>query len=346
MRLILSNKTEKKKYQLIKWKNEHKIDIFVLQEHWLVQNFHLIEFLRAKNCKVIAIQHNFFLFPVIVTNDKKKNNFILNASIATYKMVDALVCLSKTDMQLWKASNAQNVVYIPNPLTFDPNQIQVSNLTSKNIILVGRLDKIFKQQHVAVEMMSKVVLIDPEIQLQIIGNGDAEYATELKQLVLDLNLSSNVQFVPFQKNITQYYQNAAAMWVTSSMEGYSMVVAEAKVFGLPVVAFDLEYPLLWEAGMTKVDYMDRNGMVRATIEILSNRTLALELQREALQSIEDIYTHKTVQKWKRVIGAVMDNQPITAESGVSTEKAKKVLSSQLKVINPDLFALYEQIQNI
>ncbi|CAL6093423.1 Glycosyl_transferases group 1 family protein [Hexamita inflata] len=261
-------------------------------------------------------------------------------------MVNALVCLSKTDMQLWKATNAQNVVYIPNPLTFDPNEIQVSNLTSKNIILVGRLDKIFKQQHVAVEMMSQMVLTDPEVQLQIIGNGDAEYASELKQLVLDLNLSGNVQFIPFQKNITQYYQNAAAMWVTSSMEGYSMVVAEAKVFGLPVVAFDLEYPLLWEAGITKVDYMDRNGMVRATVEILSNRTLALELQREALRSIEDIYTHKTVQKWKRVIGAVMDNQPITAESGVSTEKAKKILSSQLKVINPDLFALYEQIQNI
>ncbi|CAL6093415.1 Glycosyl_transferases group 1 family protein [Hexamita inflata] len=342
----MSNKTEKKKYQLIKWKRDYQIDIFILQEHWALENFILINFLREKNAKVIAIQHSFFLFPLIQNKFKKSNENVLRESIKSYKTVNALVCLSKTDMQLWKATNAQNVVYIPNPLTFDPNEIQVSNLTSKNIILVGRLDKIFKQQHVAVEMMSQIVLTDPEVQLQIIGNGDAEYASELKQLVLDLNLSGNVQFIPFQKNITQYYQNAAAMWVTSSMEGYSMVVAEAKVFGLPVIAFDLEYPLLWEAGMTKVDYMDRNGMVRATVEILNNKTLALELQREALRSIEDIYTHKTVQKWKRVIGAVMDNQPITAESGVSTEKAKKILSSQLKVINPDLFALYEQIQNI
>ncbi|CAL5991953.1 Glycosyl_transferases group 1 family protein [Hexamita inflata] len=341
----MSDSLPERNKQFIKWHFQYQIDIFIFQEHWLMQNFNSVDYLRSKNVSVICIQHSFFLFPFIKNSDKEPNHFILSASINSYKNVQGVVCLSKTDVQLFKAAGVEQTVYIPNPLTFDLTQ-NISLLINKNVIIVGRLDKLFKQQHLAISAMKKVVQLDKTIQLQIIGDGDKKYTQELHQMVKENQLENNVQFIPFQKNITKFYQNASAMWVTSAMEGFPMVVAEAKVFGLPIIAFDLEYPALWEKGLVKVPPMDVEQLAALTVEILNNKTKMHELQLEALESIQEFHLNQTVQKWKQLIDQIMNKQQITYSSGMETSQAKKIMHNQLKAINVDLFYLFEELHEM
>ncbi|CAL6064020.1 Glycosyl_transferases group [Hexamita inflata] len=48
---------------LLQYHRDHDIQLFVCQEHWAHGNYETINFLKDHGIKVIAIEHNFFLFP-------------------------------------------------------------------------------------------------------------------------------------------------------------------------------------------------------------------------------------------------------------------------------------------
>lgn len=57
-------------------------------------------------------------------------------------------------------------------------------------------------------------------------------------MIVDLNVTHNVQLIPATKCIEQEYTNAAILAMTSRYEGLPLVLIEAKSFGLAAVAFD------------------------------------------------------------------------------------------------------------
>ncbi|CAL6064012.1 Glycosyl_transferases group [Hexamita inflata] len=321
---------------LLQYHREHGIQLFVCQEHWAHGNYETINFLKDHNIKVIAIEHNFFLFPFY--DDRE---YLFKISQRTYPRLDALVCLNRVDVQLWRKVGVKNAIYIPNLLTFDPDSIAAANLSSNNIIMLGRFQKAQKQQHLAIQMMRRVIDQYPDAQLQIVGDSDPFYFQECQQYMLKYKVYYNVQFIPFQTYIKQYYENAALMVVTSSIEGFSMVLVEAKAFGIPTVAFNLKYAELWQDGITTVDRNDVDSLADNVVSLLKDRDLRLRRGKEAKQSLDRFDVEKKVQKWVALITAVIDGdedgiqQMKESEEKVAEEFALNVLKEELGFIQRD-----------
>ncbi|CAL6064036.1 Glycosyl_transferases group [Hexamita inflata] len=290
---------------LLQYHREHGIQLFVCQEHWAHGNYETINFLKDHNIKVIAIEHNFFLFPFY--DDRE---YLFKISQRTYPRLDALVCLSRVDVQLWRKVGVKNAIYIPNLLAFDPDSIATANLNSNNIIMIDAFNTLKEKQMV----------------IQIIHKVRNKYHNAVFELI------------PFQSNIQQYYENAALMVATSSIEGFSMVLVEAKAFGIPTVAFNLKYAELWQDGITTVDRNDVDSLADSVVSLLKDRDLRLQRGKEAKQSLDRFDVEKTVQKWVALITAVIDGnedgiqQMKESEEKVEEEFALNVLKEELGFI--------------
>ncbi|CAL6074317.1 Glycosyl_transferases group [Hexamita inflata] len=331
----------KQTMQLLKLKQNLNIKLFVCQEHWSIRNFLTIQTLKRNNIPVIAVDHNFFLQPLC-----SFQQYLFDFSKQAYPMADAVLCLSRVDVQLWRKLGVKNALYMPNPLTFDINAIQLSTLSSKNIVLIGRFNKRHKQQHLAIQMMQHVLKSEPDAILQLIGSGSDEYRNECKQLAQQLNIQNSVQFIDFQSDIERFYKNASVLILTSAIEGFPMVLAEAKSFGIPAVAFDLEFCELYQEGVSVVGKSDVEGMAKEVIQLLQNQTLRIEKGKEARQSVEKFNTDATIDKWVRLITGIIDGTDIVAqmqeeEDSVSEEKAMEIYKKELAFWGQEDFKIFD-----
>ncbi|CAL6063984.1 Glycosyl_transferases group [Hexamita inflata] len=128
------------------------------------------------------------------------------------------------------------------------------------------------------------------------------------------------------------------MVATSSIEGFSMVLVEAKAFGVPTVVFNLKYAELWQDGITTVDRNDVDSLADNVVSLLKDRDLRLRRGKEAKQSLDRFDVEKTIQKWAALITAVVDGdedgiqQMKESEEKVAEEFALNVLKEELGFI--------------
>ncbi|CAL6107608.1 Glycosyl_transferases group 1 family protein [Hexamita inflata] len=327
--------------QIVNLHRNFKVQLFICQEHWILRNSLTIQTLKRNNIPVIAIDHNFFLYPLC-----KEENRLFDFAKVAYPMVDALICLSRVDVQLWKKVGVKNAIYMPNPLTFDLDKVQLSSLETKNIIFIGRFNRRHKQQHLAVLMMKKVLESEPNAVLQFIGGGSEEYKEECKQLAQELNISNSIQFIDFQTDIETYYKNASVMVMTSSIEGFPMVLAESKSCGIPTVAFELDFCELWQDGITVVPKGDTDMMAVEVVRLLQNQTFRLQKGIEARKSVEKFQTQDTISKWVKLITSIINgnsvvNQMQDEEETVTEELAMQIYHKELKFWGQEDLKLFD-----
>ncbi len=122
-----------------------------------------------------------------------------------------------------------------NPHAVDLNNLGLDHLKDKKIILfVGNLLPV-KRLDLVLDSMK--LLADDKLALVVVGGGYE--LDKYKQLAKDLN---NVYFVgqcDDQKKLSDYYNAAACVVVSSDYESFSLVAAEASACGVSVVASNI-----------------------------------------------------------------------------------------------------------
>jgi len=78
----------------------------------------------------------------------------------------------------------------------------------------------------------------PHLKLLFIGEGQADYLQSLHRLVEELGLSDTVAFAGFRPDARQLATACRALLMTSPVEPFGRVVAEAMLDGVPVVAVE------------------------------------------------------------------------------------------------------------
>lgn len=153
----------------------------------------------------------------------KRNEYII-------KKYDAFVTLTNEDAILW--GHQPNLHVIPNILSFNINE--QATLINKRIIAVGRLDAQKKFDRL-LNIWSKVTNQVSNWELYIFGQGpDKEI---LKNLISALNLQNNTFIKSPTPNIITEYMKSSILVMTSTYEGFGMVLTEAMACGLPVIAY-------------------------------------------------------------------------------------------------------------
>jgi len=127
--------------------------------------------------------------------------------------------------------------YLQNKFVITPNWVDVTrSYTSpkeerhkSQILFVGR----FSYQKNIDCLLEAAKLLQPEVELVLVGSGDGFSDVESKVSSLQLNC----KFVAPTRDLSSYYDCATLLCLPSRWEGFPNVAAEALAAGLPVVGF-------------------------------------------------------------------------------------------------------------
>lgn len=159
--------------------------------------------------------------------DKHFGNIILSS--------DKILMLSPYYVQSLKnfgisVENKFDYVYNPNSFPLQTSLFK----KKKEIIYVGRLDNRSKKVGRLIKVWSKVGKKYPDWNLTIVGDGPDRNQLEVLKKKYQVG---NLTFEGFQSPI-EYYKRASIICMTSSFEGFPMVLVEAMQFGCVPIAFD------------------------------------------------------------------------------------------------------------
>ena len=145
---------------------------------------------------------------------------------------DQLVLLSSRFLPFIKGDKSK-VCAINNPI--DPAIFQTS-LTNKQkkVVWCGRLDLTgMKRVDRILRIWKKVSPTHPNWTLQLIGSGDTN---KIKHLIRKYHIN-NVEVLGFQSSY-EYFAQAAIIAMTSTTEGWGMVLIESSLLNCAPIAFD------------------------------------------------------------------------------------------------------------
>ena len=161
-----------------------------------------------------------------------------NKYINLYNLSDKVVLLSNSYFKefILFVNNAtkDKVISIHNPCTV--NKPIEADITSKKneLLYVGRINNSQKRVDLLLQVWQKIQGTFPDWKLNIVGDG--EELEELEGLSKRLKLK-RITFLG-HKNPVSYYQTAKILCMTSSFEGFPLVLAEAHNFNVVPVLFN------------------------------------------------------------------------------------------------------------
>ena len=216
-----------------------------------------------------------------------------------FENFDNVINLNEDDVCKFKKyyNVDSNVIY--NCKSFTCNK--KSKLNNYKFISCGRLveQKGFEN---LIEIMRIFVLHNKQYKLDIYGKGP------LKQKLLDIinqyGLNDYINIYSENKNIEKIYSEYDLYLNTSIYEGFGLTTLEALECGLPVIGFDIP------ANRTIIEDNKTGRLIRCydneeysqvMIDLLKNKNLLKEYQKNISKSIEKFNIDLIIKEWIRII---------------------------------------------
>jgi glycosyltransferase involved in cell wall biosynthesis len=212
-------------------KEEYKPDVSI----GFLFSSNLLNSITRKKCEtVISTIHDSIKF-----NDNNIYTFILNKF--TYKMSDYVVTVSNGI----KYQIANRYSGIEHKLKVIYSYVNLRNVTnardqikSPRLITIGRLETQKSQWHLIFAVKSLSIKY-PDISLVILGRGSLE--TEFLNLINDLDLNKNVALKGFHSDIEPFLHVSDIFCLSSTHEGFGLVIIEAMNAALPIISTDIPH---------------------------------------------------------------------------------------------------------
>ena len=264
--------------------NKYNVDIIIYND-WIGEK-KLIDTIIIKyiGISIVCIYHGHFTFSFYYNRNL---DFILS-NININKLFDYSIVLSNEDKAFYESFGIKNVIYIPNPLPLNnESNSSISLLNTKNIIWIGRFDIIQKQPHLALEVISKVSKKIPDIKLLLVGTGNKEEINFIKSKIKNLKLENNCELIGFTNDISKYFLMSSIHLMTSSIEGFPMVIGESKLYGVPLIMFDLPYLEIIKdnKGVIRIEPYNIDLLSDSIINLLNNFEYRKKLGEDARKSL-------------------------------------------------------------
>ena len=160
------------------------------------------------------------------------------------KNIFLITCPTKeTQQELIKLKLIENskIIYLPDPIieineiTKQKKKIEDYNLKNRFFVTIGRYTK-QKNHLLLIRCFKKIVQVDNDINLLIIGNGELKknYIAEIQKL----GLQDKVNLINFTKNVPFYLNRSIGLISTSLWEDPGFVMIEAAACNTFVISSD------------------------------------------------------------------------------------------------------------
>ena len=305
------------------------IDIIVLQN---VLSSSMVQFHRKLGQKVICMFHGVFLSAIVHNLLEHYRNW------HKFDECDAFIFIAADDYYFYKKLGFKNEIFVPNLYTFEPSEVKNSNLTNKNIVILGRLNDSIKGIIYAIQAMYYIIKEVPDALLYLISSDSR--IQFLKDLTKQLNLTQNIIFKPGVRNLSEVFWNSSIHMFTSLSEAFPMVMNEGKAHGMPIVGFDVPYSLPYQQGFIGVELFDVKGLARETIKLLKDYEYRKKMGEISKKSLDVFKNNETVELWGRLCDSLLSNdrndfrklQNYIENKYYKEEKAREHLESQFNLL--------------
>ena len=171
---------------------------------------------------------------------------------------------------------------------------KISNLKNKNIITVGRLEKV-KGYDDLIKLFSK--LDNKEWTLSIVGTG-SEY-DNLNNLRKELNMEDNIKLLGFKntEELNKLYKESSIYIMTSIEESFGLVLLEAASHGLPLIAYNSALgakEIIKDNGIL-IKNRNEKEMIKELKNLINDEKVRKEYQQKSL-SISKQYDYNLIKE--------------------------------------------------
>lgn len=219
------------------------------------------------------------------------------------KKYDRIIVISKADLQQWtRFANQVSLIY--NPITI--SSAAVSDLSSKNVISVGRLD-FQKGFDLLIDAWRYVAVRHPDWHLNIFGEGERRNA--LQQQIDKSDLSQHITLCGRTPDIAVEYSRHSIFVMSSRAEGFGLVLVEAASCGLPLISFDCpsgprEIVTDGENGYLIPHVGDIDAMAEKICLLIENAELRKQMGEKAKLMVDKFSPLKIKEQWINLFDSI------------------------------------------
>lgn len=168
-----------------------------------------------------------------------------------------------------------------------------------NIVSVGRLT-VPKGYDKLLRLMPDILAVNPNIKLYIIGEGEEREALETE--IKELGIQENMELLGFMENPYSVMKNMDLFVCSSVAEGFSLVIAEAMILGLPVVSMDCAGPNeLLGHGKYGVLCSSYDELAKKITDISNDNNILDALKEKAAVRAKDFNTEAIVKSIEQIL---------------------------------------------
>jgi glycosyltransferase involved in cell wall biosynthesis len=119
------------------------------------------------------------------------------------------------------------------------NVIKKQGYQLKEKIILLTVCRLVPVKNIAMQLQTVANLLKDNLPIELWIVGDGPEKNKLESLCQKLNIKNQVKFWGWQKDLEDFYNQADIFLLTSSAEGWGMVIVEAAQRGLPIVMTDV-----------------------------------------------------------------------------------------------------------
>lgn len=188
------------------------------------------------DCKCIGWMHSTFASYFQYRGEECYG--LLKYARTQYQKLDYIMVLTDRDIANFKNEFKVKTIKLQNPVNYFCETPKCDPFGP--IIFIGRMVKRHKGLDYLAEIIDKYHQSDPERKFIVLGNGpDKQW---FDKQIRTRRLDKVVCAPGFVSNIDEYLRKSSLFIHTSRWEGFGVVIVEAMMYGLPVVAFHNDGP--------------------------------------------------------------------------------------------------------
>ncbi len=253
---------------------------------------------RVENKPVAWIKECFLFLKYHLYTKQKIKSYNFNYYNQLIEDSDKLVLLSDSlihDLEVaTKRKSIKNVIAINNPMA---NTIEnATTEKGKKILWCGRLEYNMKRTDRILDIWKDFAPQHTDWELIIMGSGDVKhFETQAKNMNL-----TNITFTG-SCDPDEYYKNGAILCMTSSTEGWPMVLMEAMSKGCIPVAYNsftsLKDIITNDVNGCLVSPFNKKEYIKKVEKLISDDKYAHKLRVNAIETIKKFNKVVIAQKW-------------------------------------------------
>lgn len=323
VRISIKNSTIEK---LIKEIRKKKLDILIFQN----SNSKDIRMLsNLTDIKTIFYQHQSFFYWLYNNYTYFKN--IYEAYHSARYIVSLIHLESDYIFRKWGLES----IFMNNFISYNFKRVIPSDLSNKNIIMIGRADNKLKRFNLGIYAMEYIIQSIPECEMKILS--EAYKVNKLLEIIDVLNLKNNVKFYGYTSTPEIFFKKVSLHIFPSISESFGLVLCETKIYSLPNIILGLDYISIYKGGTINIYDDSVETIANEAIKILVDDKYRKMMGKSARKSMQILDNELLLKKWIKLILSVHFGnsyyQKLREEDKkISENEAKKILENQINLL--------------